>query len=557
MGKIITPLKRKVVHRTPKMKLIQQTHLKLKDNTYDVNLNSFGELTKVSSLVGDQYITFIDQVLLDKKVISQIAPYSDLSPKKVTTRFNYDYSGRTSKITEDFFKGNVTNIKYSKNCSFKEVNGQEIESSCNDIDSKLKMNTYLDESFYLNYSSLGNVTQISNGLSWSYDEEFNINQIKFENYSINRETLDRGHSGFLLESKAGEYEHCGIYLCKVNSQNKLTKYFFTSELGLKAGTNTKDFNPRQKGSFYRINQNEALIEGHFVKFIKIAQRPIGVIVDEHFYPLFTNYKGEVIGALTPDGSQLLFVRNFSDFGEKELISTKDPEEVAKLDNLLIWSFGRMIHSPLEDSANKDLYFSASRTYSVSAKAWTAIDPLLAWSPESLLTSHGNFNPLRYCDNDPVNFVDPSGYSVETFIKNTQKNYESTVNSYKSAAGKAYKAVVGTGIVSKLTEKGMVSTGQAAKSILRPSTGIKMVKGISNGGIPGVGGTTGTLLAAGATVTAKAVAVGTVHAAGILVGSAINAGLEEIDPEIGDAIGFTVNESIADFNALFEILESNF
>ena len=112
-------------------------------------------------------------------------------------------------------------------------------------------------------------------------------------------------------------------------------------------------------------------------------------------------------------------------------------------------------------------------------------------------------------------------------------------------------------MSKLTEKGMVSTGQAAKSILRPSTGIKMVKGISNGGITGVGGTTGTLLAAGATVTAKAVAVGTVHAAGILVGSAINAGLEEIDPEIGDAIGFTVNESIADFNALFEILESNF
>lgn len=86
------------------MKLIQQTHLKLKDNTYDVNLNSFGELTKVSALVGDQYITFIDQVLLDKKVISQIAPYSDLSPKKVTTRFNYDYSGRTSKITEDFSK---------------------------------------------------------------------------------------------------------------------------------------------------------------------------------------------------------------------------------------------------------------------------------------------------------------------------------------------------------------------------------------------------------------------------------------------------------------------
>jgi hypothetical protein len=40
--------------------------------------------------------------------------------------------------------------------------------------------------------------------------------------------------------------------------------------------------------------------------------------------------------------------------------------------------------------------------------WQEADNLVKWNPNSLLNAPGNWNPLVYAANDPVNFVDPSG-----------------------------------------------------------------------------------------------------------------------------------------------------
>jgi hypothetical protein len=40
--------------------------------------------------------------------------------------------------------------------------------------------------------------------------------------------------------------------------------------------------------------------------------------------------------------------------------------------------------------------------------WQEADNLVKWNPNSLLNAPGNWNPMVYAANDPVNFVDPSG-----------------------------------------------------------------------------------------------------------------------------------------------------
>jgi hypothetical protein len=112
---------------------------------------------------------------------------------------------------------------------------------------------------------------------------------------------------------------------------------------------------------------------------------------------------------------------------------------------------------------------------------------MALKLETFSTNSNNRHPTRYAENDPINFVDPSGYSIETFVENTKKNYRSTIDAYKSTAGKVYKAGLGITTTSKIIEKGMISPVNAAKSILKPNGKLTMQNGVSNSGVPGLGG----------------------------------------------------------------------
>ena len=340
------------------------------------------------------------------------------------------------------------------------------------------------KSVYSSSYTYNKLNQLTKTLNWGpqlikdLDKNYHYqdNKIKLKKNITNSK---RNYDGFLEKSFNDRFEHCGSYLCKIKSMSKTQINIFTKELGLKAGFDpNKNFNPYAQDQFFRINKNELIFEGQYIRLIDIAGMPLGIEIDGIFYPSMINNKNEIIGLLSPDGSEILFIRKMDAWGEKELLTQKDQAQMEKLDNLVIWSFGSLVHSPLEKYNNKDLYYSQSRTYSVSAKQWTALDPLLVWSPESLINTNGNFEALTYCNDDPVNFVDPSGYAV-------------SLAAYLGGA-----AVVGAGVsaISKMIDNSV--NGKEITQNVVESASIGALTGIATAAGLGVGGVLTAALSGG-------------------------------------------------------------
>ena len=89
--------------------------------------------------------------------------------------------------------------------------------------------------------------------------------------------------------------------------------------------------------------------------------------------------------------------------------------------------------------------------------WQEADNLVKWNPNSLLNAPGNWNPMVYAANDPVNFVDPSGLAVQVPA-----------------------SIVGLGI-------GAI-VGGTSEALMSSKTGLEYAKDIGKGVL--VGGTTG-------------------------------------------------------------------
>ena len=121
---------------------------------------------------------------------------------------------------------------------------------------------------------------------------------------------------------------------------------------------------------------------------------------------------------TPNG-EMLWSRTFDLWGNKTVSLSKN-SIAAELEKVTVWSFAGLLEVP--QLSGEGIYWSQSRVYSSKIGEWLSFDPLFLMNPKALLSKRGNWNPTVYCDGDPVNFVDPSGYTASNHIEWAAQGY---------------------------------------------------------------------------------------------------------------------------------------
>jgi RHS repeat-associated protein len=167
-------------------------------------------------------------------------------------------------------------------------------------------------------------------------------------------------------------------------------------------------NIRSKCALF-LDRDHLLINQTMVSLIRFNKLPAAVAFQNELYPVITNHQGSVVAMFAPTGDKLLWERRFDIWGNKKVILNPDFPIAAKMEAVTVWSYAGLRHNPF--MASTPLYWSHSRIYSAQIKEWLSVDPLLKWNPNKLIGSGFDWMGVRYCNNDPVNFVDPSGLSV--------------------------------------------------------------------------------------------------------------------------------------------------
>lgn len=150
----------------------------------------------------------------------------------------------------------------------------------------------------------------------------------------------------------------------------------------------------------KLSEEEFINKENYQRLVQIGSMPIGIIWKNNFYPLILGHKFDVQGLVSSGGEKLEFVREFDRWGRKEGVRGNK-----QLEKEIPWSFGKLIQ--LNDG-NGDVLISKSRSYIPALHAWAQVDELVQWNPDLLAKQMGNWDPIAYVNNDPVNFVDPSG-----------------------------------------------------------------------------------------------------------------------------------------------------
>ena len=123
-----------------------------------------------------------------------------------------------------------------------------------------------------------------------------------------------------------------------------------------------------------------------------------------FYPIVTDTRGSVRLVYNNSG-HLAMMKNYTTWGEIDLGKSEVIEK--GIDRLIILDFANL----KRPSIKFPYLFSNSRVYVPSIGEWTTIDPLLLQSPEVFAFDRvKESDGISYAGNDPVNFVDPSGYA---------------------------------------------------------------------------------------------------------------------------------------------------
>ncbi len=72
----------------------------------------------------------------------------------------------------------------------------------------------------------------------------------------------------------------------------------------------------------------------------------------------------------------------------------------------------LVSQATDRSSNFEFYWSGSRVYSPQIKEWMSVDPVVKWNPKALLSKPGNWHPVKYAANNPLNYTDSSGQTIE-------------------------------------------------------------------------------------------------------------------------------------------------
>ncbi|MCK5882045.1 MAG: hypothetical protein KAG61_00030, partial [Bacteriovoracaceae bacterium] len=172
-------------------------------------------------------------------------------------------------------------------------------------------------------------------------------------------------------------------------------------------TNVVGLNNFDDHTIQFLSNNIHFTNNKWVKYIYVSAVLVGAIVigenETIFYPIVTDTRGSVRLVYNNSG-HLAMMKNYTTWGEIDLGKSEVIEK--GIDRLIILDFANL----KRPSIKFPYLFSNSRVYVPSIGEWTTIDPLLLQSPEVFAFDRvKESDGISYAGNDPVNFVDPSGY----------------------------------------------------------------------------------------------------------------------------------------------------
>ena len=160
-----------------------------------------------------------------------------------------------------------------------------------------------------------------------------------------------------------------------------------------------------KSLFKIIDQNTYSINGSFITKIEVKGIPIGVLVNQIFYPTLINHQNAIVGLLNNQG-EIILKRDYTISGElKSEFSKKGYEDLAEL---VLFGYGKLYHLPFIERSSA-LYASQTRILDTTKGKWLTADELILNNPQYMIKNPGNWKIYEYASGDPLNFIDPSGH----------------------------------------------------------------------------------------------------------------------------------------------------
>jgi len=402
--------------------------------------------------------------------VSEIEDMLVVSSRSLTgqiTKLKYDNGLILKRSFEDNL-GLVTSIKalYDR----KSVRKERIEYNrfnfVESVSTTSSIRSNIDSSFY-EYSKEGRLLIEENALSVERDLHGRVKKLKNKTIKWNSQNLSK-----FTKSNGESFE------------------FYYDNQGQVLAACPKGFSPRNKSNecAIRIAKDHFLIKGTSVELIRLEDLKVAVKIEDKTYPIQTDYLGSVVAmfsSLDEDEPKILWERTFDTWGNKTVVynSELDQEKVKRLESLTLWSYAHLISF---SDVSKDLYWSQSRVYSASIREWMSVDPMVKWSANGLISQPGNWHSVRYCDNDPVNLVDPSG-RVGVFVSTGGAvgiaNSPSSNNGHVVEASSGY--IIGTQD-SSIQGKGFISSGYGSR-IVGATAGGGINVGVMFGNVDTIGG----------------------------------------------------------------------
>ncbi len=179
----------------------------------------------------------------------------------------------------------------------------------------------------------------------------------------------------LQAESVGKYkvEYINDMPVKISHEDKVIHQFFTASGEMKGSCLGLDkLDPESSHCWMKIDKDHFKVMGDNLSLVRLEGRPIGVSVNEKFFPGIFSYRGGLLGLLDSESGELLFVREFSDYGVKRVefnpsLGRIDLKKAKELESKLVWSFAHLFENPF--LSGEGLYFSNSRTLSSHHGEW--------------------------------------------------------------------------------------------------------------------------------------------------------------------------------------------
>lgn len=314
-------------------------------------------------------------------VLTEIAPYIK----------NIVYSPMMKPILVEYSNGASTEYVYGPR-------GELISSSLTNGTNVLynAVNEYRSDLKLVSQSILVNGKLQRDVLNYSYDGQFELTS------KTNVKSALRDSRGQVTTLGGLEFGYHHLNLIKMSTAGQtITNYY---------GENNHFFGScdNSKNCFFKLSPSEVELNGELQKLIEVSGVPVGVLYKGNFYPAIIDHRMAVIGLLNTDGNAIKFLRHQDAWGNLENVTGDRVFE-----KQIAFGYARLMQNPLVEQITKTkFYFSGTRVYSPAMGEWMSPDATVVWNPEKLINNPGNWDPFKYANNDPLNYLDESGQFVQ-------------------------------------------------------------------------------------------------------------------------------------------------